>query len=111
MIRWKGKCNNIEALQWLDVPEDAVLLREPKNLNTFMILVVILSLSLYIILEVAFILKYGRNTEIDSLYLLIGAITAILMIIPHEYIHAIAFPSDAERDIHSGIRISFILVL
>lgn len=100
-LTWKGKYNNERQLSIGNIPDNAVKFKGAENPNRLM-----LESSLYIILSIIIIaifvyLKRKMNPEINlSLsFNLWGVMLGFLFIIPHELLHAIAVPKNADVQI------------
>ncbi len=95
---WKGKFTSTEQLSIGNLPENAVKFKEPDSLvkmnliaSLFIIpVIIIMFLSLYIkkSLGASGILFSGFNNY--------GILLSFLAVIPHEILHGISFPKEAE---------------
>lgn len=94
---WKGKMKSMEELPKADLPQNAVKYKEPENAKDLnkKAMIFIIPVILIMILGVAIRnILYGEM-DIDF-FNGVGALLAFLMILPHEFLHAIAFPKEAE---------------
>jgi len=105
-IVWKGKFTDMQQLPVGDLPANAVKFKEPETLpelgraaSKFLIPVVI------IILFAAYIkIRLGGSVHFPDAFNIWGILLALLMIIPHELLHAIAFPRHAEVQVWHSLR-------
>lgn len=93
---WKGIYNKIEQLPLGDLPENAVKYKEPKNILMLNIVAGLYTVPVIILVVVVTLLKRPIGAEIPSMIHIFGVALALLMIVPHELLHAICFPKDAE---------------
>lgn len=95
---WKGKYKDKSQLDKGELPKGAVRFKEPDSplklnlIASLFIIPVIIFVSTIIILKK----RMGLLVNTPDVFNLLGVFLAFLMIIPHEIIHAILFPKDAE---------------
>jgi hypothetical protein len=95
---WKGKYESEQQLPVADLPANAVRFKEPDTPAKLSLVASIFVIPVIIIIVIAIIIKLLLDTSADSFSVLNtwGILLAFLMVIPHELIHAIAFPKHAE---------------
>ncbi len=94
---WKGKYTNEEQLKIGSLPENAVRFKEPKSMLTLNLVAALFIIPVETLIAIAIIIKtaIGTYTKTDT-FSFIPLIFALLTIIPHELLHAICFPKEAE---------------
>lgn len=97
---YKGIYKSDEQLPRGELPENAVKFKEPDNLRAASwkaLLFVIPSVLLMLIFIIASNLLHGyKSTNLT----IIGTLLGLLAIAPHEYLHAVFFPKDAEVELY-----------
>lgn len=106
ILKWKGRCDHFDTLPKGNLPPDAVMFKEPKTaleLNKRASLYVIPVLCVVILAVVTKAAIHGLDgggspsgSGIGELVNAFGFLLAVLMVIPHEFLHAVAFPKKAE---------------
>lgn len=93
----KGKYTGPEQLSAADLPKNAVRYKEPETPTQLNLVASLFTLPAVIICLGALYLKFGRITFEDffDMYNLWALLGAILIIVPHEMLHAICFPKNA----------------
>lgn len=103
---WKGKYEGEEQLPVGNLPDNAVRFKEPEapaKLNviaSLFIIPVIMITAAAVIIKMQ--LKEGNSYHINLN--IFGIILAFLMVFPHELLHAIAFPKEAEVEVWYSIK-------
>ncbi|WP_438310647.1 DUF3267 domain-containing protein [Sporosarcina sp. FA9] len=95
---WKGIYKNRKQLPVGDLPAHAVKFKEPNSMLTLNIIAGIFAIPVLVLIGLAVIIKFilmGHEVEV-GFFNLWGIILALLMIIPHEMLHAIVFPRGEE---------------
>lgn len=93
----KGKYKGIEQLPKGNLPSNAVKFKEPETpakLNAAAVLYTFLALGIALVLIAITVLLHDEIIALSPN--LIGIILAFLCILPHEILHGICFPKDAE---------------
>lgn len=95
---WKGKYKNVEQLKIGELPENAVKFKEPNSPLMLNLVASIFVIPVLIIIGIAIVIKFYLQQNMNSFnfYNYIGVLLAFLMIVPHELLHSIAFPKNAE---------------
>ncbi len=102
---WKGKYKNEEQLEKGVLPQGAVQFKEPETplkVNLVAVLYMIPVLILVVVLLAAKVLI--SDYEVNSFYDYIGLLASLLFIIPHELLHAVCFPKDAEVCVYYSLK-------
>lgn len=95
---WKGRFYNEKQLPIGNLPDNAVIFKEPKNIAMLNLVASIFLIPVIIIVGIAIYIKtqLGANVNFFDIFNLFGILLSFLMIIPHEFLHAIIFPKEAE---------------
>lgn len=95
---WKGKYGNEKQLLIGEIPENAVKFKEPNNLHALNMTAMIFLIPVLIVVSIANFIKYGSgiNFIFFHLFNIWGILLAYLIVVPHEFLHAIILPKDAE---------------
>lgn len=91
---FKGKFKGYDELPKTDLPEDAVIFKEPKTMTGVNIMAVLFMLPTLIAMSVL-LAAFGGHDMYYKYYFL-GIITALLLAPVHELIHAVFSGKDAE---------------
>ena len=109
---WKGKFNGVEDLPIDELPENAVRFEEPesaeelaKETRRFLIPVVI-----FLLIVIFLRIKTNGFFGVSDVLNIFGIILIPFSILPHEYLHAIFFPKDAEVEMWYSIKQRLALV-
>lgn len=96
-IIWKGIIKSEEDFPTADIPKTAVLL-DDKNMKTVMLSSIPFMFLLLIPCFVCVFAKAFTSGEppINPPFIIIGVLIGFLLMLVHEYLHAIAYPRDAE---------------
>ena len=94
---WKGRMKNISQLDKGKLPQNAVRFIEPKTLSKFSLaaglfiipIIIVITFIIYLKIQIGFIEKWPPFLSGK------GALLALVMIIPHELIHASVCPKNA----------------
>jgi hypothetical protein len=105
-IVWKGKFTNVEQLSAGSLPENAVKFREPETPAKLNIIASLFVIPVLIIIGVAIYIKtqLGASVRFNDILNIWGLLLSYLMIIPHELLHASAFPKEAEVEIWYSLK-------
>ncbi len=107
-LSWEGVLEDFSDLETANLPEDAVKFNEPNTFKEYMrltekfailiiiIFILICFLIIFIKKQAGLILNFPNINEVISLRVVL---LVFLSIIPHELLHAICFPKDAEVQI------------
>lgn len=96
-IKFKGKFRNEEQLKNGCLPSNAIMFKEPDTITRVFILGTLISLPIIILTLIGLIIKFDGNNfkPPNSIYSLIIIILPFL----HEFIHALCFPRNSEKEI------------
>lgn len=97
-IVWKGKYKNVEQLKIGEIPDNAVKFKEPNSPLLLNLVSSIFIIPVLVIIGIAISIKFylQQNLNLFNFFNYIGILLAYLMIVPHELLHSIAFPKNAE---------------
>ncbi len=100
-LKWKGIYKNEEQILIGDLPENAVKFKEPNTPSELSSAVCIYIIPVIILVCIAALIKpmYGFNRIYLDAFDIWGILLALLMIVPHEILHALVLPKDAEANI------------
>lgn len=100
-IIWKGKYSHVKQLSIGNLPNNAVKFKEPSNFFMLNIVATIFVIPVFIIIGSAFYIKMQLGLTVDfwDMFNPWGLVATFIMIIPHEFLHAVAFPKQAEVQI------------
>lgn len=103
---WKGKMKDKSQLTTVDLPENAVQYREPNSFLTLNLVALIFIIPLFILMALAIIIKEELGLLEGSVNYLDfrGFLLAFLMLFPHEFLHALAFPREAEVEVWYSLK-------
>lgn len=98
---WKGKCDTISQIAESVLPQGAVRFKEPEtplalNLAACIFILPVLALVVGAMIAKSAIVPSYSFVGIGSLW---GILLALAMVMPHELLHAVCFPRDAEAQI------------
>ena len=109
---WKGKFKGVEDLPIGELPKNAVRFEEPetaeelaKETRRFLIPVVI-----FLLIVIFLRIKTNGFFGVSDVLNIFGVILIPFSILPHEYLHAIFFPKDAEVEMWYSIKQRLALV-
>ena len=109
---WKGKFNGVEDLPIGELPKNAVRFEEPesaeelaKETRRFLIPVVI-----FLLIVIFLRIKINGFFGVSDVINIFGIILIPFSILPHEYLHAIFLPKDAEVEMWYSIKQRLALV-
>lgn len=97
---WKGKFHSEEQLKIGNLPENAVKFKEPETPAKLSMVASLFIIPVIFIVGITFFIKDKMGIS-ETLYnfSILGMLLSYLVIIPHEFLHAIAFPVEAEVEI------------
>lgn len=93
---WKGKYSNPSQLAETKLPKNAVQFKEPKNMLMVNLVASLFVLPILVVVITALVIKEGGLYSFYDLISITGMILGLLLIIPHEFMHGIAFPKGAD---------------
>jgi hypothetical protein len=99
---WKGKFKSYEDLPVGTLPEGAVKFKEPSSFLMLNIASLAFVIPALLFIVASFFLKSFLWTGGAPKYVdinLWGFLAAILTILPHEFLHAVIYPKDAEVEV------------
>ena len=100
-IVWKGIYEDKSQLPIGNLPEDAVKFKEPDSMLKLNLVASLFVLPVFILIGLAIFIKSiltGSVVEF-SIFNIWGIILAFLMILPHEFLHAIVFPKGEKVEL------------
>lgn len=97
-LKFKGKYTDVKQLQIGNLPDNAVKFKEPNNPLMLNLIASIFVVPILIIVGIATIIKMKLDpgSNLPELFNIWGLLLAIIMILPHELLHASAFPKNTE---------------
>ncbi|MHC1721041.1 MAG: DUF3267 domain-containing protein [Clostridiaceae bacterium] len=106
MIIWKGRYRNIEQLPVGNLPDNAVKFNEPETFLKLNLLAIIFVIPVFCIVGISYYLKTlsGLTVDFFGMFNITGFLISVMMLVPHEILHAIAFPKQAEVQIWYSIK-------
>ncbi|WP_160687679.1 DUF3267 domain-containing protein [Clostridium sp. C2-6-12] len=105
-LTWKGKYTNENQLLIGNLPDNAVKFKGAENTTRLMLESSLFAILSIIIIAIFVYLKRKLNlgTNTHGLFNLWGAMLSFLFIIPHELLHAIAVPKNADVQIWYSVK-------
>lgn len=103
---WKGKYESEEQLPVGNLPDNAVKFKEPETPARLSLIASLFIIPVILILGLAVFIKKQLGADIIYFELLNagGMILALLMVFPHEFLHAVAFPKEAQVEVWYSIK-------
>lgn len=110
-LKFKGFIKNYNNLEKIELPQNAVKFKEPKNTVELNLFAAIWCIPLLLIIIAIKVIKnkiWGQtfSCSICNLY---GALISLLFLIPHEFLHAICFPKKAQVNLYFTIWGAFVM--
>lgn len=103
-LKWKGVYKSEEQLPKADLPENAVMYREPKSMAGVNGMALLISIPVMILIGVIVFLSVmirGDMSVGGSIWLMyLGLLLSFVTILPHELLHAICFGKNAEVELY-----------
>lgn len=100
---WKGKYENEKQLPVVNLPSNAIRFKEPKTPAQLNLVASLFLIPVVFIVIGAIYLKkalgFEFNIGLGNIIYNWGALLAFSMILPHEFLHAIAFPKKSEVEL------------
>lgn len=105
-LTWKGKYTNENQLFIGNLPDNAVKIKGAENPTKLWLESSLFAILSIIIISIFVYLKRKLNlgTNLYGLFNLWGAMLSLLFIIPHELLHAIAVPKNADVQIWYSVK-------
>ena len=107
-VRYKGKFSSYDDLPKADLPENSVMYEEVDSVEEIAKVGSLIGLIPFAVEIVLIIIKRSFSLVgiIDDLsfVLLVGSILYLLSLVPHELIHALCFPKDAEVEFYQALK-------
>lgn len=101
MIKFMGILNNMENLPETELPENAVPFKEPKSMAVLNAVALFVSIALAFFMYFAVSFFCGiLDCELPNLFNLFGFIAMLIAVLPHELLHAVCYPKDANTHIY-----------
>ena len=103
---WKGKFESMDQLPIGELPENAVRFREPETPAKLSMVASLFLIPVLFLLIAAVVVKIllGFTKGDYTLYNPWGWVLALAMILPHEVLHAVAFPKHAEVQVWYSLK-------
>lgn len=103
---WKGKFKSEDQLPVGTLPDNAVRFKEPETPAKLNLVASLFVIPVILIIAAVMIIKIIIGSGIAGLepINIWGLILALLMVFPHEMLHAIAFPKEAEVEVWYSIK-------
>lgn len=100
-LKWKGIYKSKDQLPVGDLPSHAVKFKEPNSMLELNVVAALFVIPVLILIFLAILIKSLLIKEIVDMnfFNIWGFILAILMIIPHEFLHAIVFPKGEKVEL------------
>ncbi|WP_186580340.1 DUF3267 domain-containing protein [Aquibacillus kalidii] len=98
---WKGIYKDKDQLPVGNLPPDAVKFKEPDSMLQLNVVASLFVIPVFILIGLAIFLKSLLTDNIFEMgiFNFWGIILAFLMILPHEFLHAIVFPKNKEVEL------------
>lgn len=105
-IIWKGKYSNVKQLSIGNLPNNAVKFKEPSNFFMINLVASIFVIPVFIIIGIVFYIKKQLGLTVDfwDNFNAWGMVAAYIMILFHEFLHAVAYPKEAEVQIWYSVK-------
>jgi len=105
-IIWKGRLRSIDQLPEGNLPDNAVKFNEPETFLTLNLMASIFVIPVFCIFGILYYIKtfLGLTVDFWGMFNIIGFVMSVIMLIPHEYLHAIALPKQAEVQVWYSFR-------
>lgn len=103
---WKGKFENEKQLPLGNLPDNAVRFKEPETPAKLNLVASLFIIPVIIIIGIAVVIKMLLSNSAISftIFSVWGVALTFLVIIPHEFLHAIAFPKHAEVQVWYSLK-------
>ncbi len=98
-ITYKGKVTDSIDLPQSLLPKNAVKFKEPTNSFSSNLCGILCIIPMFLLMNI--IVEYFLNVSLlDIRFNIYGLVLAFLMMLPHEYLHGICFPRNAQVNIY-----------
>lgn len=97
---WKGKMKSLNDLPKGELPENAVVFKEPETPEKFNLAATFFTLPVTAFAVILFFLKSAVYGWISFPVHIAGVLASFLAVLPHELLHAVCFPKDADVGIY-----------
>lgn len=106
---FKGKFTGYDALPKGELPENAVIFKEPKTMTGVNLMALLFMMPTLIVM---FILAavFGKF-EMFAAYSLHGLLISLVLLVPHEFIHAVFMGRDAEVFMYYSLKHMMMFVI
>lgn len=103
---WKGHYKKPEQLTISDLPPNAVKFKEPETPAKLNLVASLFVIPVVLLLGIAYAVKTSiyHLEGLDGSFNMTGFLLGLLTILPHEFLHGIAFPKKAEVEIWYSIK-------
>jgi hypothetical protein len=95
-IKWRGHCRSFDDLPRGDLPVEAVKFKEPSSALTLNICALLFAVPIFFLVKICIGIKFDGEKGIYDLMNNWGFLGSLLMVLPHEFLHAVAFPKGSE---------------
>lgn len=101
---FKGRYKSEDQLPKANLPQNAVRFIEPETPAKVNIACIVYAIPVFLLLGIAVAIKTGIYGEARGSLNFFAILLGLIMILPHELLHGIAFPKDAEVQIWFSIK-------
>jgi len=102
---WKGRYKDVSQLEKGVLPENAVKFKEPDTPVKVNLVASLYIIPIFIFAAALILIKKSVvGYDVITSFSLTGFIVAILTIVPHELLHAVCFPKNAEVYVYYSIK-------
>lgn len=98
-IKFKGKIENFDELERNELPENAVMYKEPKDTKGLVLHATIVSLPIIVISSIVIFSGFDEVIDMPVGYFIFAIAFSTLLLYVHEYIHALAAPKVIEKQV------------
>lgn len=98
-IKFKGKIESFDELERKELPENAVMYKEPKDTKGLMLHGTIVSIPIIVISSIVIFSRFDELIDMPVGYFIFAMVFSTLLLYVHEYIHALAAPKDIEKQV------------
>jgi len=98
----KGEFKSKDQLTIGQLPENAIKFEEPESMEALNKAAAFFLIPVVLMLIFFYILKFGFSFDLKNLFssgYILGFLIAFLCVIPHELLHGICFPKEAEVEL------------
>lgn len=95
---WKGRIKDMQELPKGNLPSNAVKYKEPENTTKLNLVAILFTIPVLLLVGVGIFIKsqLDANFIFPRMYDIRGFLLAFISVLPHEYLHGLGFPKEAE---------------